>query len=68
MAVQALLASANKLVLADRYVAALAAAIHRNSAPSALALGMDLGAFRQVPPHGARLLLRQLHFAAPAFR
>jgi uncharacterized membrane protein YccC len=60
--------TANKLMLADRYIAALAGAIDRQSVPSSLAVSLDLDAFRAATPRGARVLLRQLTLASPALR
>jgi uncharacterized membrane protein YccC len=63
----AFLATANKLVLADSYVARLAAAIDRKSPPTALAASLDLSLFRQEAPSGLSVLA-QLRLGAPAFR
>ncbi|MBN9590431.1 MAG: FUSC family protein [Alphaproteobacteria bacterium] len=67
-AVQAMLASANKLVLADRYVADLARALDQDTPPSTLAASLDLDMFRADGPRGLGVLLRQFRLRAPAFR
>jgi len=66
--VQALLASANKLVLADRYVADLARALDRATPPSTVAASLDLDMFRADGPQGLGLLRRQFRLSSPAFR
>ncbi|MCP5410834.1 MAG: FUSC family protein [Alphaproteobacteria bacterium] len=66
--VQALLASANKLVLADRYVADLARALDKDTPPSTLAASLDLDLFRAATPRGYRVLLRQFTMTSPALR
>lgn len=69
---QALLASVNKLALADRQVAELARALDRDTPPGALtdtlAAGLDLNLFRAPVTFGPRLLLQQVTPASPALR
>ena len=67
-ALHAFTATANKLVLADRYIEALARALDDATAPSTLAAGLDLELFRQDAPRGIATLVKQLRFGAPAFR
>lgn len=67
-ALAAFAATANKLVLADGYVAALANALEDSTPPSDLAATLDLNAFRQNAPRGLGVLFRQLRFGAPALR
>lgn len=59
--------TANKLVLADSYIAALAIALDDGSAPSSVAAGLDLDLFRQDTPRGLSVL-RRLDWRAPALR
>ncbi len=66
--IHAFAATANKLVLADTYVAALATALDNATPPSTVAAGLDLDLFRQDGPRGLGLLLRQFRWRAPAFR
>jgi uncharacterized membrane protein YccC len=66
--VLALIATVNKLVLADTYVAALATALDGATPPSSLAASLDLEAFQQNSPRGLGVLWRQLRYRAPAFR
>lgn len=66
--IHAFAATANKLVLADTYVAALATALDNATPPSTVASGLDLDLFRQDGPRGLGLLLRQFRWRAPAFR
>ncbi len=66
--IHAFIATANKLVLADSYVAALATALDDATPPSAVAAGLDLELFRQDMPQGLGLLLRQFRWRAPALR
>jgi uncharacterized membrane protein YccC len=65
--IHAFIATSNKLVLADRYVAALATALDDATAPSTMAQNLDLELFRQGPPR-AGTLLAQLRWRAPALR
>jgi uncharacterized membrane protein YccC len=65
---RAFTSTANKLVLADSYVATLATALDDATEPSSLAAGLDLNAFRQDGPRGIGVLLRQFRWRAPAFR
>ena len=65
--IHAFAATANKLVLADSYVGALATALDDATAPSTVAAGLDLDLFRQDGPRGPGLLLR-FRWRAPAFR
>jgi uncharacterized membrane protein YccC len=66
--IHALIATANKLVLADSYIAGLARVLDDDSAPSAVAASLDLELFRQEMPQGLGLLLRQFRWRAPALR
>ena len=61
-------ATANKLVLADSYLAALATALDDTCEPSALAAGLDLDLFRQDGPRGIGVLLNQFRWRSPALR
>ncbi|HET7083365.1 MAG TPA: FUSC family membrane protein [Rhizomicrobium sp.] len=61
-------ATANKLVLADSYIAALAVALDGATEPSALARNLDLDMFRQDAPRGAGVLVNQLRWRSPALR
>ncbi|HEY4077319.1 MAG TPA: FUSC family membrane protein [Rhizomicrobium sp.] len=60
--------TANKLVLADTYVAALATALDDNTPPSNLAATLDLNAFQQATPRGVGPLLRQFRWQSSALR
>ncbi|HUE64737.1 MAG TPA: FUSC family membrane protein [Rhizomicrobium sp.] len=64
----AYIATANKLVLADGYVGALAAALESATPPSDLARHLNLDLFRQDAPRGLGLLLNQFRWRAPALR
>ena len=66
--VHAFIATSNKLVLADSYIAALATALDDATPPSAVAASLDLELFRQDAPRGIGLLLRQFRWHAPALR
>jgi uncharacterized membrane protein YccC len=66
--IHAFIATANKLVLADSYIAGLARALDDDSDPSAVAASLDLELFRQEMPQGLGLLLRQFRWRAPALR
>ena len=66
--VYAFIATANKLVLADSYIVALARALDDASEPSAMAASLDLELFRQDGPRGLSLLARQFRWQAPALR
>jgi len=65
--IHAFIATSNKLVLADSYIAALAAALDDATPPSTMAQGLDLDLFRQAAPRGATLAA-QLRWRAPALR
>ena len=67
-ALHAFVATANKLVLADSYVAALATALDDRAEPSAVAASLDLDLFRQDAPRGIAPLLQQFRWRAPALR
>jgi len=67
-ALYAFFATANKLVLADTHIAALARALDTSAPPSALAASLDLDLFRQDSPRGIGVLLRQFRWHAPALR
>jgi uncharacterized membrane protein YccC len=66
--IHALVATSNKLVLADGYIAALATALDDATPPSKVAAGLDLELFRQNAPRGIATLLDQLRWRAPAMR
>jgi uncharacterized membrane protein YccC len=66
--IHAFTATANKLVLADSYVAALATALDDATPPSSLAASLDLDLFRQDAPRGIGVLLNQFRWHAPALR
>jgi len=66
--IHAFTATANKLMLADSHVAALAAALDDATPPSSLAAGLDLDLFRQDGPRGIGVLLNQFRWRAPALR
>ena len=66
--VHAFTATANKLVLADSYIAALAVALDDATPPSALAGSLDLDLFRQDAPRGLGVLLNQFRWRSPALR
>src|SRR5471030_2438804 len=61
-------ATANKLALADSYVAALATALDDATPPTSLAASLDLDLFRQDGPRGIGVLLNQFRWRAPALR
>lgn len=65
--IHAFIATSNKLVLADSYIAALATALDDATPPSTVARGLDLDLFRQDAPRG-RAIIRQLRWQAPALR
>jgi uncharacterized membrane protein YccC len=65
---QAYISTANKLVLADNYVGALARALEDTTPPSDLARQLNLDLFRQDTPRGLVLLLNQFRWRAPALR
>ncbi len=65
---QAISATANKLVLADRYLADLAETLDPDSQPKALAPELNLELFRADTPHGLSILLRQFTMTSPALR
>jgi uncharacterized membrane protein YccC len=60
--------TANKLVLADGYVAGLAGALDRDASPSALAGDLDLALFQQHPAYDLGVLIRQFDLGKPAMR
>jgi uncharacterized membrane protein YccC len=60
--------SANKLVLADSYIAALAGALDSAAPASSLAASLDLDAFQQARMRGIGVLLEQFRWKAPALR
>jgi uncharacterized membrane protein YccC len=66
--IHAFVATSNKLVLADSYIAALATALEDSTEPSAVAAGLDLELFRQDAPRGIGVLLRQFRWRSPALR
>src|SRR5258706_12398 len=61
-------ATANKLVLAESYIGALAVALDDATPPSDLAGSLDLDMFRQDAPRGLGVLVNQLRWRAPALR
>jgi uncharacterized membrane protein YccC len=67
-AIHAFVATCNKLVLADSYVAALATTLDDATEPSAVAASLDLELFRQDAPRGIGPLLSQFRWHAPALR
>jgi uncharacterized membrane protein YccC len=66
--IHAFVATSNKLVLADSYIAALATALEDSTEPSAVAASLDLELFRQDAPRGIGVLLRQFRWRSPALR
>jgi uncharacterized membrane protein YccC len=66
--IQAYASTANKLVLADSYVGALALALEDATPPSDLARRLNLDLFRQEAPRGLGLLAQQFRWRAPALR
>jgi uncharacterized membrane protein YccC len=66
--IYAFIATANKLVLAENYVATLAMALDDATPPSNVAASLDLDLFRQDGPRGLGLLLRQFRWKSPALR
>ncbi|HKY18900.1 MAG TPA: FUSC family protein, partial [Rhizomicrobium sp.] len=66
--IHAFTATANKLVLADSTIAALAKTLDKDSEPSGLARKLDLDVFRQDAPRGLGVLVSQFHWHAPALR
>lgn len=66
--IQAYASTANKLVLADTYVGALALALEDVTPPSDLAGKLNLDLFRQEAPRGLGLLVQQFRWRAPALR
>ena len=60
--------TANKLVMADSQVAALAKALDWKTPPSALAGELDLDLFRQPTPRGFGILAGQFDLSKPAMR
>jgi uncharacterized membrane protein YccC len=65
---QAFASTANKLVLADQYVAGLARALDNATPPSRIAAELDLSVFQQEGPRGVAVLLRQFRYRSPALR
>ncbi len=66
--IHAFTATANKLVLADGYIANLAAALDNATQPTTLAAGLDLDLFRQDAPRGIGVLLKQFRGRSAALR
>jgi uncharacterized membrane protein YccC len=66
--IHAFTATANKLVLADSYIATLATALDDATEPTTLAAGLDLDLFRQDAPRGITVLLNQFRWRSPALR
>jgi uncharacterized membrane protein YccC len=64
----AFVATANKLVLAESYIGALAVALDDRTAPSDLAGQLDLDLFRQNAPRGLGVLVNQFRWRSPALR
>ncbi len=61
-------ATANKLVLAESYIGALAVALDDATPPSDLAASLDLDMFRQDAPRGLSVLVNQFRWRSPALR
>ena len=61
-------ATANKLVLAESYIGALAVALDNETEPSDLAGQLDLDLFRQNAPRGLGVLADQFRWRSPALR
>ncbi|MFO1249071.1 MAG: FUSC family membrane protein [Alphaproteobacteria bacterium] len=66
--IHAFIATSNKLVLADQYVATLAVALDDATEPTTLAAGLDLDLFRADSPRGIGVLLDQFRWHSPALR
>ncbi|MBA2590193.1 MAG: FUSC family protein, partial [Alphaproteobacteria bacterium] len=66
--IHAFIATTNKLVLADSYIATLATALDDKTEPTTLAAGLDLDLFRQDAPRGLGVLLDQFRWHSPALR
>ncbi|HKX65456.1 MAG TPA: FUSC family protein, partial [Rhizomicrobium sp.] len=64
----AFVATANKLVLAQSTIGALAVALDDTTAPSDLAGQLDLDLFRQDAPRGLGVLANQFRWHSPALR
>jgi uncharacterized membrane protein YccC len=60
--------TANKLVMAESHVTALARTLDRRTPPSALAGEIDLALFQQPVPHGLGVLAGQFNLKKPAMR
>ena len=60
--------TANKLVLADTHVAALAKTLDWETPPSALSAELDLSLFQQSTPQGLGVLVQQFNLSKPALR
>ena len=60
--------TANKLVMADSHVAALARTLDQDTPPSALSGELDLDLFQQRAPQGLGVLAQQFDLARPAMR
>ena len=60
--------TANKLVMADGHVAALAKTLDWQTPPSALSGELDLNLFQQSVPQGLGILAQQFDFNKPALR
>ena len=67
-AIQAYISTANKLILANGYLATLAGALESTTPPSDLARQLNLDLFRQSAPRGLGLLFDQFRWRAPALR
>jgi len=66
--IQAYTSTANKLILADSYLGALALTLETATPPSDLAAKLNLDLFRQATPRGLSLLAQQFRWRAPALR
>jgi uncharacterized membrane protein YccC len=60
--------TANKLILADDYVGALALALNDATPPSDLAARLNLDLFHQEAPRGLAPLIGQFHWRSPSLR
>ena len=60
--------TANKLVMADAHVTALARTLDWNTPPSALSKELDLDLFQQRAPRGVGVLAQQFDLGKPAMR
>ncbi len=66
--IQAYISTADKLILADSYIGALASTLENATPPSDLAAHLNLDLFRQHTPRGLGLLANQFRWHSPALR